>query len=176
MALKLEDKKTIVADLAKVVQTSVSAIAADYRGLTVSEMTELRKKARDAQVVMGVYKNTLARRAVQETAFACLSDALRGPIVLLFSQDEPGLAARILRDFIKTHENLKVRALAMDGVLLAADRLESVASLPSRHEALTQVVVVMKAPIVQLARTLQEPYAMAVRVLAAIRDQKQAAA
>lgn len=175
MALRLDDKKTIVAELANIVQSSVSAIAADYRGLTVSEMTKLRTNARKTGVLMRVYKNTLARQAIKGTSFSCLTDALSGPIVLLFSQDEPGVAARLLRDFVKVHEKLKVRALVLDGQLLGPDGLNVVASLPSRHEALTQLATVIKAPIVQFVRTVREPYAKAVRLMAAVRDKKQAA-
>lgn len=175
MPIKLNDKKAIVAELAEIANHSVSAIAADYRGLTVSEMTELRAGARGAGVHMRVYRNTLARRAVEGTAFACLTDALVGPIVLLFSQDEPGAAARLLRDYIKAHESLEVRALALDGQLLGSDQLKAVASLPSRDEAIAQLMSVMKAPVTKFVRTMREPYAQAVRVMAAVRDQKQAA-
>lgn len=175
MPIKLDDKKAIVAELAEIANQSISAIAADYRGLTVSEMTELRATSRKAGVHMRVYRNTLARRAVDGTAFACLTDALVGPIVLLFSQDEPGAAARLLRDFIKAHENLEVRALALDGKLLGPDQLKAIASLPSREEALATLLSVMKAPITKFVRTVREPYAQVVRVLAAIADKKKAA-
>lgn len=175
MAIKLSDKKAIVAELAEIANNSVSAIAADYRGLTVTEITELRASARKAGVHMRVYRNTLARRAVEGTAFACLTDALVGPIVLLFSQDEPGVAARLLRDYIKAHEQLEVRALALDGKLLGPEQLKSVASLPSRDEAIAQLMSVMKAPVTKFVRTLREPYAQIVRVMAAVRDQKKAA-
>lgn len=175
MALTTEDKKAIVAELAEVVGSSVSAVAADYRGLTVSEMTELRRNARSSGVKMRVYRNTLARRAVEGTEFACLKEVLVGPIVLLFSVEEPGAAARILRDFMKAHKALEVRALAMGGALLAATQLEAVASLPSREEALTQLAAMLQAPVTQFVRTLKEPVAQFVRVMAAVRDKKQAA-
>ena len=175
MVLKLDDKKAIVAELAGVVEQSVSAIAADYRGLTVSEMTELRSTARKAGIVMRVYRNTLARRAVKETTFACLTDALVGPIVLFFSQDEPGAAARLLRDFVKAHEALEVKALVLDGQLLGPDQLKAVASLPSREEALASLLSVMNAPVTKFVRTLAEPYAQMVRVMGQVRDKKQAA-
>lgn len=176
MPLNLEQKKAIVADLQNVVSNSISALVADYRGLTVSEMTELRTSARKAGVHLRIYRNTLARRAVEETNFACLTDALVGPVALLFAQEEPGAAARLVRDFVKSHENLEVRALAMDGQLLGPDQLKAVASLPSRDEALAQLLSVMKAPITKFVRTVREPYAQAVRVFGAVRDQKQNAA
>ena len=174
MPLKPEDKKAIVAELAEVTGTAVSAVAADYRGLTVSEMTMLRRNARNVGVKMRVYRNTLARRAVEGTEFACLKEVLVGPIVLLFSIEEPGAAARILRDFMKAHKALEVRALALGGALLAANQLEAVASLPSREEALTKLVSMIQAPVTQFVRTLKEPVAQLVRVMAAVRDQKQA--
>ncbi len=175
MALKLEDKKAIVASMNDVISHSVSAIAADYRGSTVSQMTDLRTKARTAGVSVYVLRNTLARRAVTETAYDCLKDALVGPIVLLFSKDEPGAAAKLLRDFVKTNANIEVRGIAMSGQLLGPEKLEAVASLPSKDEAISMLMSVMNAPVTKLARTLVEPYAMATRAMAAIRDQKQAA-
>lgn len=175
MALKPEDKKAIVAELTEVAGTAVSAVAADYRGLTVSEMTDLRAKARSNGVKMRVYRNTLARRAIEGTEFACLKEVLVGPLVLMFSLEEPGAAARILRDFIKTHKAFEVRALAMGGALLAANQLDAVASLPSREEALSQLAAMLNAPVTQFVRTLKEPVAQFVRVMAAVRDQKQAA-
>ncbi len=173
MALKLEDKKIVVTELRSIVEKSISAAAADYRGLTVSEMTELRKNARQSGVHLRVYRNTLARRAVDGTAFACLTETLVGPIVLLFSFDDPGAAARLLHDFIKGHENLTVRALVLDGELLGPDQLKAVASLPTLKEASTQLAVVIQAPVIKFVRTLREPYAQAVRVMGAVRDKKQ---
>ena len=174
MALNLEKKQAIVAKLVSVAKSSVSVISADYRGLTVSEMTELRGNARKNGVVVGVYRNTLARRAIEGTSFACLHEVLTGPIVLLFSTEEPSAAARLLRDFIKDHGRLEVRALVLGGELLAPEKLKSVASLPSRQEAQTQLVAVMKAPVVKFVRTLNEPVAQVVRVMGAFRDKRQA--
>ena len=174
MALNLEDKKAIVAELSGVAGNALSAVAADYRGLTVSVMNALRKNARKSSVSVGVYRNTLARRALKDTEFSCLSEVLTGPIVLLFSQDDPGAAARVLRDF-EFAELLTVRGLALGGQLLPAAQLKAVASLPTREEALTQLVAVMKAPITKLVRTLNEPIAQAVRVFGAVADQKKAA-
>jgi len=175
VALNLEAKRIIVEELSKIVDKSVSALIADYRGLTVSELTELRKKARDHNIYLRVTRNTLARRAVKDTPYACLDEALVGPLVLMFCQDDPGAAARLVRDFIKDHEKLEVRALALGGQLLKADQLKAVASLPSREQALTLLVSVMKAPMTKFVRTVAEPYAQMVRVMAQIRDQKQAA-
>lgn len=174
MALNLEQKKSIVDELAEVAKASISVVAADYRGLTVSEMTELRSVARDKGVKMRVYRNTLARRALKGTDFECLREALVGPMVLLFAQDEPGAAARLLRDFQKKSDQLEVKALALDGRTMGADQLEAVASLPSRDEALASLAAVLQAPVAKFVRTLNEPVAQAVRVMGQVRDQKQA--
>ena len=173
--LNLEGKKAVIAELSEIAKQSVSVVVADYRGLTVFEMTELRKNARKLGVKMGVYRNTLARRAIKETPYACLDEVLKGPVVLFFSQEEPGAAARLIRDFTKENERLAVRALALGGTLFSPDKLKAIASLPSRQEALTQLVAVMKAPITKFVRTLNEPVAQVVRVFAAVGDQKKAA-
>lgn len=176
MALNLQKKKALVAELANIANHAVSAVAADYRGLSVSGMTKLRTDARRAGVKMRVYRNTVARLAIKETSYACLDEVLVGPIVLLFSLEEPGAAARLISSFIKENEQLKVKGLALGGTLLPPERLKAVASLPSRQDALTQLVTVFAAPITKFVRTLNEPVAQTARVVAAIRDQKQAAA
>jgi large subunit ribosomal protein L10 len=124
---------------------------------------------------MRVVPNTLARRALEETKFACLKEALVGPIVLMFSLEDPGAAARLVRDFIKTNEKFEVQALALGGKLLPAKQLEAVAQLPTREQAISMLMSVIQAPVTKLARTLAEPYAMLVRTMAAVRDKKQAA-
>lgn len=175
MALKLEDKQAIVAEVAAVAAKSTFALAASYRGLTVSQMTELRAKGRDLGVYVRVVRNTLARRAVKETIFECMQEALVGPMILMLSPEDPGSIARLVRDFAKENKLLEVKALSMNGQLLDASKLEAVASLPSREEALGMLLSVLQAPLTKLARTLAEPYAQLARVLAAVRDQKQAA-
>lgn len=174
MALNLEDKKAIVAELSGYAVNALSAVAADYRGLTVSAMNALRKSARQSGVRVGVYRNTLARRALQDTEFACLSEVLTGPIVLFFSQEDPGAAARVIRDF-EFADKIAVRGLALSGQLLPADQLKAVASLPTRDEALARLVTVMKAPVTKFVRTLNEPTAQMVRAFAAVADKKKAA-
>lgn len=177
MALNLERKKAMVAEISEVALKSISAVAADYRGLPVSKMTELRKAAREQGVWLRVYRNTLARRALAETEFSCLQNSLVGPIVLLFSQDEPGAAARLLREFLKSgNEKLEVRALVIDGKLLGPDQLKAVASLPSKHEALAQLCAVLQAPVVKFVRTLNEPVAQFGRVMGQVREARQNAA
>jgi large subunit ribosomal protein L10 len=176
MVLKLEDKKTIVSEVADVAKQAVSLIAAEYSGLTVAQLTGLRKSARGAGVYMRVVRNTLARRAIEGTQFACMQHELVGPLVLAFSTDHPGAAARIIRDFIKDNEKLKVRALALENQLLPASGLNTLANLPTRDEGIAQLMSVMKAPITKLVQTMAEPHAKLVRTIAAIRDAKEAAA
>jgi len=176
MALSLDDKKTVVAEVAEVAATALSAVAAEYRGVTVEQLTELRKKAREGGVYIRVVKNTLARRAVAGTEFECISPKLVGPLVLAFSQADPGAAARVIRDFAKGNDKLVVKFASVGGQLLAAGDVERLANLPTRDQALAMLMGVMKAPIEKLARTLKEVPGKFVRTVAAIRDQKQATA
>lgn len=176
MALKLEDKKTIVGEVADAAKQALSLIAAEYSGLTVSQLTQLRKTARESGVYLRVVRNTLARRALEGTQFACMQDSLVGPLVLAFSKDHPGAAARIIKDFAKLNEKLKVTALAIENQLLPPEGLNTLANLPTRDEAIAQLMSVMQAPIAKFVRTLAEPHAKLVRTVAAIRDQKQSAA
>lgn len=175
MVLKLEDKKAIVSEVAGVAKQAISLVAAEYSGLTVSKLTELRKSARSSGVYMRVVRNTLARRALEGTQFACMQPELVGPLVLAFSNEDPGAAARIIRDFAKTNDKLKVKALAIDSQLLPAKDLDKLANLPTRDEAIAQLMSVMLAPITKLVRTMAEPHAKLVRTVAAVRDAKQAA-
>lgn len=176
MVLKLEDKKTIVNEVAVVAKQAISLVAAEYSGLTVGQLTRLRKSARDSGVYMRVVRNTLARRALEGTPFACMQQSLVGPLLLAFSSDEPGAAARLIKEFAKENDKLKAKALAIDGQLLPGESLDKLASLPTRNEAIAQLMSVMQAPISKLARTLAEPHAKLVRTIAAIRDAKQTAA
>lgn len=175
MALKLEDKKAIVAEVAQIAGNALSAVVAEYSGLTVSEMTKLRVEARNTGVYLRVVRNTLARRAVIGTEFECLKDILVGPLVLAFSQEEPGSAARLVKNFAKDSPKLVVKALAVEGKLLAATDLDTLASLPTRNEALSQMLAVMKAPIAKFVQTLAAPQIKLVRTLDAYREQKQTA-
>jgi large subunit ribosomal protein L10 len=175
MALNLEDKKALVAEVSAVAATALSVVAAEYRGLTVSQMTDLRLKARSAGVYVRVVKNTLARKAVAGTSFECLGPVLKGPLVLAFSKDDPGAAARVVKAFAKDNDKLIARALSLGGQLLAGSELDKVASLPSREQALSQLMGVMKAPIQKLVATLAAAPSKLVRTLAAVRDQMQAA-
>lgn len=176
MALTLEDKKLIVSEVAAVAASAHSAVAAEYRGLSVDEMNDLRVKARQGGVYLRVVKNTLARRAVEGTDFECMKDGLVGPLVLAFSQEDPGAAARLLKDFVKQHEKLQVKLVAVSGQLLAASELERLASLPTKEQAISMLMAVVRAPLDKFARTLNEVPSKLARTLAAVRDQKQASA
>jgi large subunit ribosomal protein L10 len=176
MALTLEAKKSVVAEVAEVAGQAFSAVAAEYRGLTVEQMTTLRRKAREGGVYLRVVKNTLAKRAVKGTEFECISDGLTGPLVLAFSQQDPGGAARVVRDFAKDHELLQVRFVSVAGEMLPAGEIDRLASLPTREQALAMLMAVLKAPVEKLVRTLNEVPGKLVRTVAAIRDQKQQAA
>jgi large subunit ribosomal protein L10 len=175
MALNLDDKKALVAEVGAVAATAKSVVAAEYRGLTVSQMTELRSRARSAGVYLRVIKNTLARKAMAGTAFECMNPALKGPLVLAFSREDPGAAARVVKAFAKDHDKLVATALALGRQLLAASALERVANLPTREQALAQLMGVMRAPMQKLAATLQATPSKLVRTMAAVRDRKQAA-
>ena len=175
MALNLEDKKAMVAEVAEVAAAAQSVVAAEYRGLTVGQMTELRAKARVQGVYMRVVKNTLARRALAGTAFEQVGPKLKGPLVLAFSKDDPGAAARLVKDFGKTNEKLVATLVALGGKILPAEDLDRVANLPTREQALSMLLGVLKAPIQKFVATLAEPPAKLARTVAAIRDQKQAA-
>lgn len=173
MPLNLEDKRAIVVSVNAVAAEALSAVVADYRGLSVAEMTALRKKARETGVYLKVVRNTLAKRAVAGTDYECLNDALVGPTVLAFSQEDPGAAARLIKDFAKDHDALEVKALAIGGVVYEAKDIDVLAKLPTRDEALAQLLSVMQAPVGKFVRTLNEVPSKFVRVVAAVKDKKQ---
>lgn len=175
MALSLNGKKAVVAEVNEIASSALSAVVAEYRGISVGDMTALRVKAREAGVYLRVVRNTLAKRAVEGTEFACMQEAFTGPLIFAFSINEPSAAARILEKFAKENDQLKVTALSIGGELLGAEQLAAVAKLPTKDEALASLMSVMLAPVTKLARTLNEVPGKLVRTVAAVRDQKQAA-
>ena len=175
MSLSLEEKKAIVQEVAGVAASAHSAVAAEYRGLTVSDLNELRSRARAAGVYMRVVKNTLAKRAVENTEFACMQEGLSGPLLLAFSQSDPGSAARVVRDFAKGNDKLVTRVVAIGGKLMGPESLAAVASLPTRDEALATMLAVMKAPVEKFARTLNAVPVKLARTLVALREQRESA-
>lgn len=176
MALNLEDKKAIVADVNETASNAVSLVIADARGVNVVDLTELRKQARENNVDLRIVKNSLAKRAFQGTDFECIEGALAGPSLFGFSMEDPGAAARLFKDFAKTNEKFEVKALSISGQLLEKEQLDVLASLPTLEQALGQLVSVMIAPVTKLVRTLNEVPTKVTRVVAAVRDQKQDAA
>jgi large subunit ribosomal protein L10 len=175
LALNFEQKQAIVAEVAEVASTAFSAVAAEYRGITVEDMTALRAQARNNGVYLRVVKNTLARRAVRDTEFECITDGLTGPLVLAFSQEDPGAAARVIKDFTKENDALKVTLVAIGGQMLDASQLDALAKLPTYDQAISMLMSVMKAPVQKLTQTMNEVPGKLVRTVAAIRDAKEAA-
>ena len=175
MALNLAEKKAVVAEVAEVAAKAYSAVAAEYRGLTVDEMTGLRAEARKSGVYLRVVKNSLARRAVEGTDFECMQDGMVGPLVLAFSLEDPGSVARVIKDFVKDHDALDVKMVSIGGKLLDKSELSTLAKMPTYDQAISMLMALMKAPAEKLARTINEVPGKLVRTVAAIRDAKEAA-
>lgn len=175
MALKLEQKQEIVAEVNEAASGALSAVLADYRGLTVSQMTEMRVKARATGVYLRVIRNTLAKRAIAGTEYECLNDAFVGPTLVAFSQEDPGSAARLLKDYAKEFDALEIKALSIGGEYFEADAIDRVAKLPTRDEGIALLMGTMLAPVTKLVRTFNDVPGRMVRVVAAVRDQKEAA-
>ena len=174
MALRVEDKQAMVTEVQAVALIAHSVVAAEYRGLTVTQITGLRAKARQSGVYMRVVKNTLARKAVAGTPYECIADSLKGPLILAFSREDPGAAARVVKEFAKTHEKLVPTLVSLGGRVFPATDLDRVASLPTKAQGLAMMLGVLKAPISKLVRTLAEPHAKLVRTVDAVRATKAA--
>ena len=175
MALSIEQKKAVVEEVAEVAKTALAVVAAEYRGITVEEMTDLRVKARESGVYLKVAKNTLVRLAVEGTEFECMQESLSGPLLLAFSMEDPGAAARLVKDYAKSNDKLITKLVVVGGDLYEASELERLSSLPTYDQAIAILMGVMKAPVEKLVRTLVEPHTKLVRVIAAVKDAKQAA-
>jgi len=176
VAIGLEDKKAIVAEVNETAISALSLVIADARGVTVDGMTALRKNARESSVTIRVVRNTLAKRALEGTDYECVNDSLAGPSLFGFSMEDPGAAARLFKEFAKENKNFEVKALAVSGQILGADQLDVLAKMPTRDQALSMLMSVMKAPVTKLVQTMNEVPGKLVRTLAAVRDQKEAAA
>jgi len=176
VAIRLEGKKAIVAEVNEAASGALSAVLADYRGVTSGDMTALRAKAREQNVYLRVVRNTLAKRAVEGTEFECVSEVLAGPTLFAFSMEDPGAGARLLKDFAKENKELEIKALAFGGELMGAEQIDRLATLPTLHEALSQLAAVTQAPVTKLARTFNEVPSKVTRAVAAVRDQKKDAA
>lgn len=174
MPLTLQQKQGVVSEVTEVAKRAYSVIAAEYRGLTVGEMTQLRIKARESNVHLRVVKNSLARRAFEGTDYGCMCDVLQGQMVYAFSMEDPGGAARVLKDYADTNKNLVVRLIAFGGELLDPSEIKRLASLPTYDQAISLLMAVMKAPVEKFVRTMNEVPGRLTRTIAAVRDQKQA--
>ena len=173
MALKLEDKKVIVAEVNEAAGNALSAVVADYRGMEVRALTEMRERARNGKIYLRVVRNTLAKRAVAGTEFECLTDALVGPSLIGFSLEEPSAAAKLFKDIAKESDQLEIRALAIGGQLLDASQVDAVAKLPTKHEAIAMLMSVMTAPVAKFVRTMNEVPCKLVRTVAAVGEAKK---
>ena len=176
MAIRLEDKQQIVSEVNQAASSALSAVLADYRGVTVEDMTVLRKNARANKVYLRVVRNTLLKRAVADTEFECIQEVLVGPTILAFSQEDPGAAARVLKDFAKENDDFEIKALSVGGQLMDASQIDALAKLPTVDQARSMLMSVMLAPVTKLARTMNEVPSKLTRAVAAVRDQKQDAA
>ena len=165
MALNLSQKQEVVAELAGVAAKAHSLIAAEYAGITVGQLTAMRKKARENGVYLKVVKNTLASRAVEGTEYECVKDSLVGPLLYAFSTEEPGAAGRLIKEFAKTHDKLQTKVVSMSGKLLPVSDLDKLASLPTRDQAISMFLALLMEPATRVAR-----------VIKAIGDQKEQAA
>ncbi len=175
MAIGLDEKKAIVAEVNETAASALSLVEADARGVASNDMTALRATARENQVYLRVVRNTLAKRAFEGTDYECVNDTLAGPSLFGFSLEDPGAAARLFKDFAKENDKFEVKALSISGTLMGADQLDVLAKLPTRDQALSMLMSVMKAPVTKLAQTMNEVPGKLVRTLAAVRDQKEQA-
>ncbi len=174
MSLSLEDKKAVVAEVSEQLKGAQATMLAEYRGLTVEQMTKLRRKAYDAKVYLRVVKNTLARRAVAGSPYECLTKDMVGPLAYAISAD-PVAVAKLLSEFAKDNEKLKIKAAAMGSKVMTLAQVDALAKLPGREQLLSQLLGTMQSPIATFVRTLNEVPTKFVRALAAVRDAKQAA-
>lgn len=176
MAIGLEEKKAIVAEVNETAASALSLVIADARGVASNDMTVLRASARENHITLRVVRNTLAKRALKGTEYECVTDTLTGPSLFGFSMEDPGAAARLFKDFSSDNDEFEVKALSVSGQLLGAEQIDVLAKLPTREQALASLMSVMQAPVVKLVRTANEVPGKLVRVMAAVRDQKQEAA
>lgn len=172
MGLSLDEKKAMVTEVAAKVAAAQAIIVAEYRGLEVGDMTQLRVKARSSGVYLRVLKNSLARRAVADTPFAGLTEQMVGPLIYGISTD-PVSAAKVLNDFAKANDKFVIKAGAMANFVMSAKDVKNLATMPSREELLAKLLGTMQAPVATFVRTLNEVPSKFVRALAAVRDQKE---
>ncbi len=175
MAIGLDEKKAIVAEVNETAASALSLVVADARGVASNDMTALRATARESQVDLRVVRNTLAKRAFEGTEYESVRDTLAGPSLFGFSLEDPGAAARLFKDFAKTNDRFEVKALSFSGKLMGADQLDVLAKMPTRDQALSMLMGGMKAQATKLVQTMNAVRGKLVRTLAAIRDKKEQA-
>ena len=167
MALKIGEKKVVVQEIAEIASTAQSAVAAEYRGLTVQQLSLLRSNARELGVYVKVIKNNLVKIAIKDTSLECMDSSLKGPLIFAFSKDELGAAAKLVNDFKKDNDLLKPVAMAVNGELIDVEKLSQIAALPNRDQAISMLMAVMKLPIEKFVRTLSAPNVKLVQTLSA---------
>ena len=167
MALKISEKKVVVQEIAEIASTAQSAVAAEYRGLTVQQLSSLRSNARELGVYVRVVKNNLVKIAIKDTSLECMDSSLKGPLIFAFSRDELGAAAKLVNDFKKDNDLLKPVAMAVNGELIDVEKLSQIAALPNRDQAISMLMAVMKLPIEKFVRTLSAPNVKLVQTLSA---------
>lgn len=175
MALTLEQKQQVVAEVSEVAANAYSAVAAEYHGIGVAKLTQLREQARGKGVVLKVVKNTLAKRAFEGTSFESMSDRMTGPLLLAFSMEDLGSAARVIYDFSKDNKALETKIVSVGGEVYGPEELERVSKLPTRDEAISILMATMNAPVTTLVQTMNAVPSKLVRTVAAIKDAKEAA-
>ena len=173
MSLSIEDKQSVVKELNTIASSSVSGAIADYSGLNVTEITELRTKAREAGVYLKVVKNTLSKRAFSDTSFECLVENLKGPIIIAFSEDDLASPARLFKNFSKEYEQLQTVGLAIEGNTFPVTDLGRIAQLPTKQEAYSTIANLLQAPIEKAVRTLKEIPSKFTRMAVAVKDNKE---
>lgn len=174
MALNLAQKKEVVAELADVAAKAHSLVASEYIGLSVAQLTELRKKARQGGVYVRVAKNTLVSRAVDGTDYECVKDTLTGPLLYAFSTEDPGAAGRLIKEFAKANDKLQPKLVAVGGKAYPGTHVDVLASLPTRDQALSMLLSVLVQPATMLVRVLAEPASQVARAINAVGQQKSA--
>ena len=174
MSLSYEKKQSVVSEVSHKFSVARAAILADYRGLTVAQISRLRHEARNSGVEVRVVKNTLARRSVSGSSFECLLDHFVGPLLVTSSLD-PIAAAKVVSKFAKSNDHFKIRIGAMDGDLIDEQTIMKLAALPGRDELLAKLAATFRAPLDTFARSLGEVPSKFVRTLVALRDQQEAA-
>lgn len=167
MSLSFVAKESIILEVAEIAKNSSSVIASNYSGLNVAQMTQLRRKAREKNVCIRVVRNTLARRAFENTDYDCICDSMKGALLLAFSQQEPNSAAAVINDFAQDNPQLEVKLVVFDGQLLSATDIKKIAAMPTLDEARAMLLGVLKAPLTKFVGTLSEPQAGLLRTLLA---------